>query len=615
MRRSSKPGAAILLLAALALAGAARAADYPDAAALGARVAAVAKDHPEIARAASAAQSAEGRDVWLIELGAGADEDRKTRPAMLVVAGIEGDDLAGTAAALAWIERLARDYADKPETKKLLDATTIYVFPRVNPDAAERYFMKPLAETLRSPKPYDDDRDGLVDEDGPEDLDGDGRIAWMRIERPAGEYIIDPDEPRLMKKADAAKGEKGAWRFLPEGTDNDGDELWNEDGPGGVNFNRNFPYKYDFFGADAGPHQVSEAETRALADFVVAHPNVGIAFTFGAAESLMAEPETEKPEGDGKGKAEKTTLGRVRNKKQPAGAMNEKDAPYLKELGAAWRKTLGIEKEGKNAAPAGTFSDWIYYHRGRMSLGARAWSVGLQLDEDERKAKEEKEKKEGEAEKEKEKAEEKDGEKAEGKAGKKKGKEPSEEAKFLKWAEGKSPEMAARVFVPWKGFEHPDFPGKKCEIGGFAPYAKSAPAADLFDPFATKEDDFLTTLALRLPRVAIREMAAKRLSDDSAPPGARVYEARIVVENAGYLPTVLAHGETTGEVLPTRLIVDLPDSAFLAGSRTTNLGPLAGSGGWEETRLTIHPPEGAKEIKVAVVSALGGRVEGSLKLE
>ena len=42
------------------------------------------------------------------------------------------------------------------------------------------------------PRPIDQDRDGLVDEDGPEDLDGDGEITWMRGPDPAGDWIADP---------------------------------------------------------------------------------------------------------------------------------------------------------------------------------------------------------------------------------------------------------------------------------------------------------------------------------------------------------------------------------------------------------------------------------------
>src|SRR6185503_11696796 len=171
------------------------------------------------------------------------------------------------------------------------------------------------------------DHDGLVDEDGPDDLNGDGLITSMRIEDPEGEFILDPTDSRLLIKADKTKGEKGVWRLLSEGRDNDHDDEWNEDGPGGVNFNRNFPYNYKFFAPWAGLHQVSEIETRALADFVVAHPNIGIVFTFGAADNLI---QTLKSEAGGK---------------RPPTAISDDDIPYYRELGKAWREELGLKKE------------------------------------------------------------------------------------------------------------------------------------------------------------------------------------------------------------------------------------------------------------------------------
>ena len=46
--------------------------------------------------------------------------------------------------------------------------------------------------------PVDDDYDGLVDEDYPDDLNGDGNISIMRKKDPFGNYKTDPEDPRLM---------------------------------------------------------------------------------------------------------------------------------------------------------------------------------------------------------------------------------------------------------------------------------------------------------------------------------------------------------------------------------------------------------------------------------
>ena len=166
---------------------------------------------------------------------------------------------------------------------------------------------------------------GLVDEDGPEDLNGDGLITSMRVEDPEGEFIPDPARAaRCSLKADKAKGEKGAWKLLSEGVDNDKDEQWNEDGLGGVNLNRNFPLQLlSSSRPDAGRHQVSESETRALADFVVAHPNIGLAFTFGAADNLRPDAQ----------RASRAANGRRRRSAKPT-------LPYLPRTGPGSIATL-----------------------------------------------------------------------------------------------------------------------------------------------------------------------------------------------------------------------------------------------------------------------------------
>ena len=243
----------------------------------------------------------------------------------------------------------------------LLKTTTLYVVPCLNPDATEHFFAEPKIERTTNDTPDDEDHDGLTDEDGCEDLNGDGLITLMRVEDKERQYILDPNESRLLLKADPFKGEQPVWRLLPEGIDNDRDKRWNEDGPGGTNFNRNFPYGYKYFAADAGIHPVCEDETRALADFVVAHPNIGIVLTYGAADNLRKTPKRA------------ASAGRSR----PMDAISDKDIGYYEAFGKLYRARLGLSKELDGASEPGTFSDWMYFHRGRLSLAARPWDPAL----------------------------------------------------------------------------------------------------------------------------------------------------------------------------------------------------------------------------------------------
>ncbi len=143
-----------------------------------------------------------------MEVGVGSDENRGTRPAVLVVAGIEGNDLVGPVTAVSWVERLMKQYRDDAPTAvetqnlaSLLKTTTIYVVPCLNPDGIERYFLRPQIELSGNNVPRDDDHDGLIDEDPCEDLNGDGLITMMRVEDKEGEYYPGPE-----REAAAAQG-------------------------------------------------------------------------------------------------------------------------------------------------------------------------------------------------------------------------------------------------------------------------------------------------------------------------------------------------------------------------------------------------------------------------
>jgi hypothetical protein len=567
----------------------AHAGEYQDNRSLGRRLMSLAEQNPEVMRVTSLARSMEKRKVWLIELGKGAEQDRQRRPAMLVVAGIEGNDLIGSSVVTSWLERLIEQYGDDDNVTRLLETTSIYVFPRLNPDAAEHFFSRPQRETSSNDKPVDDDHDGLVDEDGPDDLNNDGLITWMRIEDLEGQYILDPKDNRLLLKADHLKGEAGAWRYLVEGIDNDRDERWNEDGLGGVNFNRNFPYDYKFFAPDAGVHQVSEAETRALADFVVEHPNIGIVVTYGAADNLLKTPKGARP------------LGR----RSPLTEIDEDDVGYYKAMGELYREALGLDEELEGASEPGTFSDWMYYHRGRLSLAAKAWSpdIAIALSETAEKEKKENEEKAEENTKQSSESERGKGAKRTGKDGKEdQDKRNEQERKELKWFDEHSPES----FVKWQTIQHPDFPNQRVEVGGYRPYALTNPPAAMIEQVVTMQANFLTQIAQRLPRIGIRKIEARYL-------GRSVYEVEIQIENTGFLPTVLSQGRRTREVHPTRLVLKLDDECFLSGSRITMLSTIQGSGGMVEERFVIRAP-GQKDIDFEIVSMLAGRIEGTIEL-
>ena len=218
--------------------------------------------------------------------------DPDTRPGVFISANIEGAHLAGTEAALLLAEKLLTKYGTDKKIKSLLDKRTVYVAPLLNPDVAGAFFAKVLYERRAHMMPVDEDLDTLVDEDGPEDLNKDGLITQIRVKDPEGTWIPDPKEPRLMRKAEAKKGEKGLYKIYAEGIDNDGDGKYNEDPPGGVELNRNFPHDHEYNVKRAGLYPISEKETIALVKFLVSHPNIAMVLNFSSENTILNFQQT-----------------------------------------------------------------------------------------------------------------------------------------------------------------------------------------------------------------------------------------------------------------------------------------------------------------------------------
>ncbi|HVP90264.1 MAG TPA: M14 family metallopeptidase [Terriglobales bacterium] len=229
------------------------------------------------------ATSPGGREVVLVEVGPEVAKTAKTVPAVFVGANFEGLVPISGEGALYLVKQLI----DRPELRKDL---TWYVLPCPNPDAAARFFGKPLYADPRNLHPSNDDMDDAVDEDGYEDLDGNGIITMMRVKDPAGEWMPVPGEPRLMKKADWSKGEKGVYKLYTEGIDNDGDGEYNEDGPGGVNIGVQFPHLFHPFTPESGPWAGSEPESFAVIKFVNEHPEIGLTFVYGSTNFCLNPP-------------------------------------------------------------------------------------------------------------------------------------------------------------------------------------------------------------------------------------------------------------------------------------------------------------------------------------
>jgi hypothetical protein len=233
--------------------------------------------HPNTCRLSSIGKSHEGRDIWLITVTDFTKGTDRSKPAMYIDGNIHSNEIQGTEFSLYTAWYLCEMQGQNAWIDSLLTERTLYIVPTINPDGRENYLKEP--NNASSPRtglvPRDNDGDGVIDEDTYDDIDGDGHITQMRRRSAYGRMMPSPEEPRLLIAA--PPGAFGGWESLGgEGLDNDGDGAINEDGVGGYDPNRNWPWRwqpqYVQGGSDFYP--TSLPETRAVVDFVTAHPNI-----------------------------------------------------------------------------------------------------------------------------------------------------------------------------------------------------------------------------------------------------------------------------------------------------------------------------------------------------
>ncbi len=241
------------------------------------------KAYPDLTELETIGKSAEGNDIWALTVTNERNGDDLGKPAIYVDGAIHGNEIQATEVCLYTAWQLLDKYGEWDRVTELVDRVVFYIIPTVNVDSRTRFFSDPgnynIGRTARMP--HDDDHDGLVDEDAPEDIDGDGMITQMRIADPFGRHRSDPEDARVMVRV--KPGEQGEWTLLgTEGIDNDGDGRVNEDGPGYVDMNRSFGFTWQprYVQSGSGNYPFEPLNTKAVSDFIAAHANIGFAIAW-----------------------------------------------------------------------------------------------------------------------------------------------------------------------------------------------------------------------------------------------------------------------------------------------------------------------------------------------
>ncbi|HEX7689376.1 MAG TPA: M14 family metallopeptidase, partial [Burkholderiaceae bacterium] len=492
---------------------------------LGALLRAYADARPDLVAVRSIGRSHEGREIWVATLTNTATGDDVDKPALWVDGNIHAAELTACTAALYYLHQLASSHGTDARVTHLLDTRAVYLCPRLNPDGAELALAERPRHIRSSTRPYpfdEDHVDGMV----LEDVDGDGRILYMRVPDPHGTYKKHPCEPRLMVAREPGEVGGEYFRVMPEGTIKDWDGLrlrLNRDREG-LDLNRNFPsqWRQEFEQVGAGPYPANEPEVRAMVDFCVAHPNIGAGISFHTHSGVILRPMGTTSDDD----------------------MVPEDLWMIKRLSEIGSKLTGYPalsvfhdfKYHPKEVVTGT-QDWLYEH-----LGALCWTVEIWAPNRE--------------------------------AGIEKydyihwyrDHPPEDDLKLLKWSDE---QCGGQAHVDWRPFVHPQL--GPVEIGGWdrMNYWRNPPP-HLREREAARFPAWLTTLGLALPKLEVLQASCEPLGHDGQ---GDTWRLRLAVGNAGYLPAYVSQRAKTRKVVRgTVFEIALPAGATLVTGKARELG-------------------------------------------
>ncbi len=239
------------------------------------------KAYPKFLKLRSAGKSYEGRELWYMAINNPDTGDEMSKCAFYMDANIHGNEVQGGEIGIYTIWYLMENYAYNDTVKQLVDERVFYIFPSVNPDGRDLWLH--MGGRARSGQvPLDDDNDGLYDEDGPEDLDGDGEVGsmYIKVEPGKGTHRLSDKGDRLVpvqKNIEGKPDELGDFNYIgSEGIDNDGDSRYNEDGGGGYDANRDWGsyWQPKYIQGGAGEYPFYWPESKQIRDFFYTHPNI-----------------------------------------------------------------------------------------------------------------------------------------------------------------------------------------------------------------------------------------------------------------------------------------------------------------------------------------------------
>ncbi|MBO4288497.1 MAG: hypothetical protein J5865_00160 [Lachnospiraceae bacterium] len=489
------------------------------------------KKYPDLVTVEANCVTPEGRKQYVVTLTNKKTGDALSKPGWYLDGNIHAGEVTASMAAMHTIDYVVTNYGEDQTCTTLLDDMTIYVIPRVTPDGAETYLSTPYS--LRSAnRPYKTKEGGIKQED----IDGDGVIRMMRIPTKYGAWKIDPKDAGTMTLRDPGDRIGTFYDVYPEGylEDFDGSENMKlKKAEWGLDFNRNFPFGWypDPRTPGAGQYPLCNPETKALADFAIAHPNIcgaAIGHTFGGL--IMYVPGTRK------------------SKTAPASdiqALKTIAQMCVEEMDYIPMNLFDTFISDQDQYDSGAFDDWMYETQGIPAYTIEFWNMakkaGCPLDWE--KHREE---------------------------------EPWEEIKrfnaCMKWVK----ENVPQYYKDWEPYDHPTF--GKVEIGGFNyKFTYQNPPEHMLLQECENDTRFNIRFALSAPKLVIESLEAEQLK-------AGLYKVTAVVGNIGYLPTNVTEQANILKVSKP-VEVSIEGGELFSGKACEKIGDLEGYSG---TQTGIH---------------------------
>lgn len=529
-----------------------------------------ATEHPNIVELVQVGTSFGGQPIWQLIVTNKATGRHADKPAAYFEGGRHSGEITSSVSVMWLAHHVIENYGKDPQITQLLDEKTLYLRPNNNPDGADMYKLTPMANRS-SVRPVDNDGDGLLDEDSGEDLDGDGYIRQMRkyVGPGNGTHVVDTMDPkgRLMRMVGQGRGDYMVW---PEGIDNDKDGLYNEDGVGGLDLHRNYPYNWrpmteatgrgnTQFGA--GEYPLSEPETRAVFLWQMTHPNISVTNSMDTqvpmhlrGPSTCEEKECVFP--------------------SDLRILHHFDSVGLSLTNYPWAGDVYrtyATRNNPNGRPQALFGhgpDFGYFQMGQIWYGDEIWNGGRERDYN--------------------------------------GDGIVDQYEVLRYNDE---HFGGRGYQMWTKVQHPDL--GEVEVGGPNPkfWSQNGPP-EVLEKWVSNQARFNLAMAMELPKVEITNTQVTRLR--GAQRDSATHEVRVTVRNKGLIPTALEQAKRVHIVRPDALTVEGP------GLRT--VGPRIqefwlGSRETKTITVRVRAPQGqAVEANARVTSTRGGIADAKVTI-